>query len=195
MKLFETFECSGENLSNSLCQFWNDKSIPLQILYPFSISWNITPLHFFSSNNIYFAQKEHVKMKIFESFKCSDQNLSNSSCQLWNDKSIPLQILRHSSLSWQLWIKGSHQNPNFETFKSSGEICHIPYVIFQTASHLKVMFDKSVNVLGEGMQFLEKCSPLNFNFLDFPQLVWSYPNSSYDFWNLESVLYKICTIL
>ena len=134
-------------------------------------------------------------MKIFESFKCSDQNLSNSSCQLWNDKSIPLQILRHSSLSWQLWIKGSHQNPNFETFKSSGEICHIPFVIFQTASHLKVMFDKSVNVLGEGMQFLEKCSPLNFNFLDFPQLVWSYPNSSYDFWNLESVLYKFCTIL
>ena len=147
-------------------------------------------------------------MKFFEPFKCSDQNLSNSSYQLWNDKSIPLQILHHSSLSWQtsssvnfkfihfqLWIKGSHQNPNFETLKSSGEICHIPYIIFQTASHLKVMFDKSVNVLGEGMQFLEKCSPLNFNFLDFPQLVWSYPNSSYDFWNLESVLYKFCTIL
>ena len=107
----------------------------------------------------------------------------------------PLQNLSHSSLSWQLWIKGCHQNPNFETFKSSGEICYIPYVISQTASHLKVMFDKSVNVLGEGMQFLEKCSPLNFNFLDFPQLVWSYPNSSYDFWNLESVLYKFCTIL
>ena len=142
-----------------------------QILYPYSVSRKITPLHFFSSNNIYFAQKEHIKMKLFEPFKCSDQNLSNSSCQLWNDKSIPLLILRHSSLSWQLWIKGSHQNPSFETFNSSGEICRIPYVIFQTASHLKVMFDKSVNVLGEGMQFLEKCSPLNFNFLDFPQLV------------------------
>ena len=90
---------------------------------------------------------------------------------------------------FQLWIKGSHQNSNFETFKCSGEICHIPCVIFQTTSHLKVMLDKSVNVLGEGMQFLDKCSPLNFNSLDFPQLVWSYPNSSYDFWNLESVLY------
>ena len=147
-------------------------------------------------------------MKTFEPFKCSGQNPSNSSCQFWNDQSIPLQILRHSSLSWQtsssvkfklilfqLWIKGSHQNPNFETFKSSGEICHISYVIFQTASHLKVMFDKSVNVLGEGMWFLDKCIPLNFNLLDFPQLVWSYTNSLYDFWNLESVSYKFCTIL
>ena len=32
------------------------------------------------------------------------------------------------------------------------------------------MLDKSVNnALGEGM-FLEKCSPLKFNFLDFPRL-------------------------
>ena len=69
---------------------------------------------------------------------------------------------------FQLWIKGSHQNPNF----CSGEICHIPYVIFQTTSHLKVMFDKSVNNdLGEGMQFLDKRSPLNFDSLGFPQLV------------------------
>ena len=32
------------------------------------------------------------------------------------------------------------------------KICHIPHVIFQTTSQLKVMLDKSVNnVLGEGM--------------------------------------------
>ena len=30
------------------------------------------------------------------------------------------------------------------------KICHIPHVIFQTASQLKVMLDKSVNVLSEG---------------------------------------------
>ena len=110
VNIFETFECSGQNLSNSLCQFWNDKSIPLQILYPYSIPWNITPLYFFSSNNIYFAQKEHIKMNIFETFKNSGQNSWNSSCQLWNDKSIPLQVLHHSSLSWQitpLWILSS----------------------------------------------------------------------------------------
>ena len=77
MKIFEIFECSGQILLNSLCQFWNNKSIPLQILYPSSVSWKITPLYFFSSNNIYFAQKEPIKMKIFETFfECSGQNLS-----------------------------------------------------------------------------------------------------------------------
>ena len=111
MKIFETFERSGQNLSNSLCQFLNDKSIPLQILYPSSVSWKITPLYFFSSSNIYFAQKEHIKINFFETFKCLGQNSSNSLCQFWNDKSIPLQILHHSSLSWYitpLWILSSY---------------------------------------------------------------------------------------
>ena len=85
VKILETFECSGQNLSNSLCQFWNDKSIPLQILYPSSVSWKITPLYFFSSNYIYFAQKEPIKVNIFETFECSSQNFPNSLCQFWND--------------------------------------------------------------------------------------------------------------
>ena len=120
---------------------------------------------FFSSNNIYFAQKEPIKGKIFETSKCSlknfmapfygwgstasrleplrggsllfttkfpevpgthfidlgrmkgrpwshpavlntgpldwesSQTMSNSSCQFSNDKSIPLQILYHPSVS------------------------------------------------------------------------------------------------
>ena len=78
VKIFEVFEGSGQNLSNSLCQSWSDKSIPLWILHPTSLSWKITPLYFFSSNNIYFAQKESIKEKLFETFNCSDQNLSNS---------------------------------------------------------------------------------------------------------------------
>ena len=109
VKIFEAFECSGQNLTNSLCKFLNDKLIPLQILYPPAVSWKITPLYLFSSNNIYFAQKEHIKMTIFETFKCSGQNSSNSSSTLtW--QVIPLQILRHSSLSWliiPLWILSS----------------------------------------------------------------------------------------
>ena len=162
MKIFETFECSGQNLSNSICQSWNDKLIPLQILYRSSVSWKITPLYFFSLKKIYFAQKELIKMKICETFKCSGQNLSNSSCQLWNGKSVPLQILRNSSLSWQvtpLWILSSYfsksglKDPITIPLLSALEnICHIPHVIFQTTSQLKVMLDKSVNnVLGEGM--------------------------------------------
>ena len=163
MKVFETFQCSGQNLSNSLRQFWNDKWIPLQILLPYSVSSKITPLYFFSSSNINFAQKEHINMKFFETFKCSGQNLSNSSCQLWNDKSIPLQILYHSSLSWQitpvnfklilfqLWIKGSHQNLNFETFKCSGE--NLPYSSCHFPNHNSVESNVGSvnNVLGEGM--------------------------------------------
>ena len=89
VKMFETFGMlTGQNLSNSLCQFWNDKSIPLQILYPSPVSWKITPLYVFSSNNIYFAQKGPIKMKTFKTLKCSGENLSNSFCQLWNDKSV-----------------------------------------------------------------------------------------------------------
>ena len=55
---------------------------------------------FFRSNIIYFGQKQPVKVHIFEIFECSGQNLSNASCQLWTDKSIPLQIWNHSSLPW-----------------------------------------------------------------------------------------------
>ena len=83
---FDTFKCSGENLPNS-CHFPSNKSVFLQILHHSSMSWEITPLHFFSSKNIYFVQKEPIKLKIFETFECSGQNLSNSLCQFWNDKS------------------------------------------------------------------------------------------------------------
>ena len=111
MKIFETFECLGQNLSNSLCQFWNNKLIPLQTLCLSSISWKATPLYFFSSNNIYFAPKEHIKIKIVETSKCLGQYSSNSSSRLWNDSSVFLQILHHSSLSWHinpLWILSSY---------------------------------------------------------------------------------------
>ena len=74
----------------------------LQILCLSSVSWKICPLYFFSSNNIYFAQKEPIKMKIFENFfECSGQNLSNFLCQFWNDKLIPPQVLYPSSVSWK----------------------------------------------------------------------------------------------
>ena len=41
----------------------------------------ITPLYYFSLNNLCFAQKEPIKVKHFETFECLRQNLSNSSCQ------------------------------------------------------------------------------------------------------------------
>ena len=98
---FDTFECSSENLQNSSCHFPRNKSVFLQILHHSSMSWKITPLYFFSSSNTYFAQKEPIKLKIFETFECSGENLSNFWCKFWNDKSIPLQILYPSSVSWK----------------------------------------------------------------------------------------------
>ena len=135
MKMFETFKCSGQISSNSLCHFWNDKSIPLQILYLSSVSWKIIPLYFFSSNNTYFAQKEPIKVEIYETFECLDQILLNSLYQFWNDKSIPLQILYLSSVSWKIIplyffsskkIYFAQKKPSkmkiFETFKCLGQI-------------------------------------------------------------------------
>ena len=68
MKILETFECSGQILSNFLGQFWNDESIPPQISYPSLVSWKITLVYFFSSKNIYFARKEPIKIKLLETF-------------------------------------------------------------------------------------------------------------------------------
>ena len=60
---------------------------------------NITHLHFFRSNSIYFGHKEPIKVQIFDTFKCLGQNSSNYSIRFWNNKSIPLQIFYHSSSS------------------------------------------------------------------------------------------------
>ena len=99
---FDTFEWSGENLQNSSCHFPSSNSVFLQILNHSSMSWKITPLYFCSSKNTYFAQKDPIKVKIFETFECSSQKLSNFLCQFWNDESIPLQILYPSSVSWKI---------------------------------------------------------------------------------------------
>ena len=56
--------------------------------------------YFFSSNIIYFGQKEPIEVQIFQTFDCSGQNSPNS-CHFWN-KSVFLQNLHHSSLSWDI---------------------------------------------------------------------------------------------
>ena len=108
---FETFECSCKNLSNSSCDFLSHKWVSLQFLHHSSVSWNITRSYFFSSSMIYFVQKERIKVQIFEIFECSRQNLSNSSCQFWNDKSIPCQFLHHSPKH----LKKSTQSWDFDS--------------------------------------------------------------------------------
>ena len=102
MKKFGTLDCSFQNLWNCLCQFSNDKLIPLQVFYPSSVSWKITSLYLFTLTNIYFAQKKSIKVKNLETFEWWGQNVSNSFCQFWNDQSNPLQILYPSSVSWKI---------------------------------------------------------------------------------------------
>ena len=135
------------------CHFPNNKSV-LQILHHSSMSWKITPLCFFSSNNIYFTQKEPINVENFETFECSGQILSNSLCQFWNEKSIPYQILYPSSVSWKITslyffssnnIYFAQKEPMkvniFETFLSAQiKICQIPYVNFEMTSRFLSKF-------------------------------------------------------
>ena len=150
---FDTFECSGENLPNSSCHFLSNKSVFPQIFHRFSMSWKISPLYFFSSNNIYFAQKELIKVKIFETFVCSGHNLSNSLCQFWNDKLIPLQILYPSSVLWEITpmyflaqkmynlLKRSLLKWKFLRLSSAQvKICQLPYVNFEITSRFHSKF-------------------------------------------------------
>ena len=88
---------------------------------------------FFSSNITYFVQKETIKVQIFDTFECSGQKYGkllmsilkqqvNSSSNfvsffiVMTDNSSVIFKLMH----FVLWIKGSHQSPNFETFKHFG---------------------------------------------------------------------------
>ena len=75
---FKTLECSGKNLPNSSCHFPNHESVFLQILHDSSVSWKITLLFLFRSNVIYFAWKGPMKLQIFWTLKCLDQNSPNS---------------------------------------------------------------------------------------------------------------------
>ena len=98
---FDAFKCSDENLPNSSCHFPNHKVVFLQILHDSLVSWNITPLYFFRSKVIYFAQKEPIKLQKFLTFYCLHQNSPNF-CHFWNKRSVFLQILHHSSVSWDI---------------------------------------------------------------------------------------------
>ena len=67
VQILETFECSDQNLPKS-CHFLNNKSVFLQILHQSSVSWDITPLYFFSFNFLYFQKKEPIKVQIWWNF-------------------------------------------------------------------------------------------------------------------------------
>ena len=61
---FQTFESSNESSPTSTCYFWKYKFRVYPILYHSSLSLKISPLYFFSSNLIYFRQKEPIEVKV-----------------------------------------------------------------------------------------------------------------------------------
>ena len=136
--------------TNSSCYFWNTS----QFSFKFCINLQChetTPLSFFSSNIIYFDQRIRLKSTSFRFSKCYSQNSLNF-CQFWNYKSIPLQILHHSSFSWHIappWILSSYFSyfelkdpikiPILRILIVLVKVCHIP-VIFQTTSQFFFKF-------------------------------------------------------
>ena len=63
---FDTFECSGENLPNSSFAKFSKQQVNFSSNFVslFNVMKDISSIRF-SSNNIYFAQKESIKVKIF----------------------------------------------------------------------------------------------------------------------------------
>ena len=100
----------------------------------------------FSSKNTYFAQKEAFKVKIFQVPGSIFVKLLMSTLKLQvnsssNFASFFIVMADNSSVDFklilfQLWIKGSHQNPSFETFKCPGE--NLPYSSFHFPNHKSV---------------------------------------------------------
>ena len=74
VQIFETSERSNQNSPNSY-HFWNIKLIFLQILHHLSVSWHITPLHFFSWNFMCFQQKKPIKVQIWWNFTWAVESL------------------------------------------------------------------------------------------------------------------------
>ena len=127
-QIFETFECLDEN-SPKCCHFWNNKSVFLQTLHHFWVSWDITPLYVFSWNFIYFQRKELIKVQIItwavESLKfCS---LMSSFCNnhikfqlkkyrrvIFHDIEEWCKILKKTDLWFQIWHKKFGEfSPNY----------------------------------------------------------------------------------
>ena len=88
----------------------------------------------------------------FDTFKCSGENLQNSSCHFPSNKSVFLQILHHCSMSWKITPLFFSSNNIYFAHKESlkwkslrlsspeVKICQIPYGNFETASRFLPKF-------------------------------------------------------
>ena len=139
----DTFECSCENIQNSSCHFPSHKSVFLQILHHSSMSWKITSLYFFSSNNIYFVQKSSAQVKIcqipYVNFETTSRFISKFCISLqfleryllYNFLAQTIYtLLKRSPLKWKL----------FRLLSTQVEIWQIIYVSFEMTSRFLSKF-------------------------------------------------------
>ena len=159
MKILETFKCSGQTLSNSSCQLWNDKSIPLQILHHSSLSWHITPLWILSSYFFYFGLKDPIKIPILRlsialvkiciflmSFSKSQVSFSSnfaSPFSVIKDNSSVFFYVKH----WIICTIGTNSSANFGNFTSAGVKFYQILVIFETTDEFSSIFSSIFRVM------------------------------------------------
>ena len=131
--------CSGKNLLNSPCHFQKYKSVFLQTLHQYSVPSNITHLYFLNSNIIYFGQKQPIKVQIFEIFKCSGQNPSNSSSLSSSIFGSFFIAMTHTFLlnffkliHFQLRKKDAIKVPFVRLSNALMKICQIPHVVLRS---------------------------------------------------------------
>ena len=119
------------------------KAQSLQILHYSQFSWHITLLKL--KHYILWIKGSHC-----DTFKCSGENLPNSSRHFPKHKPVFPQILHHSLVSWKKspWYflgqtyflqKESIKVQSFETFECSGQNCQI-FVVFETRNQFFFKF-------------------------------------------------------
>ena len=86
----------GTNQSANFWDFW-----VLRSKFTKFLSFLKQQIGFSSNFASIFGIMRLIKVQISETFECSDQN-SPSSCHFWNNKSVFLQTLHHSSVSWDI---------------------------------------------------------------------------------------------
>ena len=100
--IFQTFECSNESSPNSSCHFWNHKvRVYSNFASLFSVMKDNSSV-FFLAQTSYTLDKNSPSKWNFWTFEWLGENSPNSSCHFWNQESVFLQTLHHSSVSWDM---------------------------------------------------------------------------------------------
>ena len=100
-QIFEIFECLGQNLLNSSCQFCNGKSVLFQIFHHSSLTHKSSLT--FKLTHFLLCIKGSNESRNFENFVSSGGNLSDSTCDFPNQHwFFFFQILYNTLVSWNI---------------------------------------------------------------------------------------------